>query len=78
MDFSEYQLLSVQEAAQILRCSPRTIYRAVHEHRLHWFRIRGERGPIRIPARELAKLVEPELLRVAEQATAATAEEVPS
>jgi excisionase family DNA binding protein len=74
-NFSEYQLLTVKEAAQLLRCSQSTIYRPVHEHRLRWFRIR-ENGPIRIPAKELGKLIEPELLRTVEQATAATSEPV--
>jgi excisionase family DNA binding protein len=64
MDFTEYQLLTVQEAAQLLRCSQSTVYRAVHDHSLRWFRVR-ENGPIKIPAKELAKLIEPELMRVA-------------
>jgi excisionase family DNA binding protein len=67
--------LTVQEAAQILRCSEATVYRACHDRRINWFKLR-ENGPIRIPAFALEKLVAPELIRVAEAATAATSERV--
>jgi excisionase family DNA binding protein len=74
-NFSEYQLLTVREAAQLLRCSQSTVYRACREMRLNWFRLR-EHGEIKIPAVELRKLIEPELMRTVERATAATSEAV--
>jgi excisionase family DNA binding protein len=72
--FSEYDLLRVSEAAQLLRCSESTIRRAIAANEIPWFRIRP-RGAIRIPAFGLAELVAPELIRTVEAATAATATE---
>lgn len=68
-------LLTVREAARVLRCSPQTVYRAIKEGRVSAFRLR-EHGALRVPAFELEHLVKPELVRTVEQATAATAGEL--
>jgi excisionase family DNA binding protein len=69
--WNPYDLLSVAEAAGALRCSPQTIYRAVHEQRIVWFRVR-ERGQIKIPYYALEGLIAPELLKAVDTATLAT------
>ena len=74
-EWNGYETLSVKEAAQALRCSPQTIYGAVHEGRIEWFRLR-EHGAIRIPFFALEGLVRPHLLDTLETAKNATAEEV--
>jgi excisionase family DNA binding protein len=66
-------LLTVSEAAEALRCSRQTIYRACNEGRIHWFRLR-EGGAIRIPFFALESLIAPHLLEAAETATKATSE----
>jgi len=72
---SAYDLLSVQEAARVLRCSPQTIYRACHENRIPWFRLR-ERGRIVVPYYGLEALIGPHLADAVEVAKNATAAEV--
>jgi excisionase family DNA binding protein len=73
--FKDTDLLTVREAAEICRCSEDTIRRACRDRKLAWFRLR-DGGQMRIPAFSLEKLIGPELLRVAETATAATSERV--
>jgi excisionase family DNA binding protein len=72
---NSHDLLSVREAAQVLRCSPQTVYRAVHENRIQWFRLRPG-GAIRIPYFALEGLIRPHLMETLETAKNATAEEV--
>ena len=71
--WNEFDTLSVREAARALRCSPQTVYRAVHEGRIQWFRLR-ENGSIRIPYFALEGLVRPHLMDAVETAKNATAE----
>jgi excisionase family DNA binding protein len=70
-----FDTLSVKEAARALRCSPQTVYRACHEGRIEWFRLR-EHGAIRIPFFALEGLIRPHLMDTLETAKNATAEEV--
>jgi excisionase family DNA binding protein len=69
--WNDTDLLSVAEAARVLRCSRQTVYRACAEHRIRWFQLR-EGGQIKIPFFALADIVGPRLLATVEQATAAT------
>jgi excisionase family DNA binding protein len=70
-----HDLLTVREVAVELRCSPQMVYRAIHENKIPWFRLR-EGGAIRVPYFGVEALVAPHLASAMEQATAATSEEV--
>ena len=67
-------MLSVKEAAEALRCSSQTVYRACHEGRLESFQLR-ENGQIKIPVSALEGLIRPQLLDAADAATIATSTE---
>jgi excisionase family DNA binding protein len=72
---SAYDLLSIRETAEILRCSETTVRRAVRERRIPWFRVRP-RGQIKIPFYGVERLIAPHLIDAVETAKNATAEQV--
>ena len=71
--FDEFDLLTVKEAADLLRCSESTVRRAIASSEINWFRVRPH-GGIRIPAFALEQLIRPHLLEAAEAATAAVSD----
>jgi excisionase family DNA binding protein len=56
----ERALYTVPEAADCLRCSRLTVYRAVWAGRLQAVRLGAERGPVRIPNEVLEAFLLPE------------------
>jgi excisionase family DNA binding protein len=57
-DVRELNLLTVQEAAALLRQSERSIRRKIHSGELAAVRL-GEHGPLRVEERGLEKFLEP-------------------
>lgn len=55
---SEGRLLTVGEAARVLRCSPVSIYRRVHDGTLPALRV-GETGPLRFTPADVYRVLRP-------------------
>jgi len=72
-----FDVIGVSEAARIAHVSEASIRRRIASGALTAFRLK-HRGPWQIPTFALGDVISEELLRVAETATRATGEQVPS
>jgi excisionase family DNA binding protein len=52
------RLLDVQEAAELLGLRPATLYGWIYRRRLPVVKLSGPRGPVRIRASDLTRLIE--------------------